>query len=66
MTTKKVYVRPDMHGFVGWHGQNVRLNGGDEYDIDAPIVVDLPGHFTAEKPADLDAPEQPKRRGRRG
>lgn len=65
-TPKKVYVRPDMHGFVGWRGQNIRLNGGDEYDLDSPIVAELPDYFTAEKPADPDAPEQPKRRGRRG
>lgn len=65
-TPKKMYVRADMHGFVGWRGQNIRLNGGDEYDYDAEIVQDLPGRFTAEKPADPDAPEQPKRRGRRG
>lgn len=61
----KVYVKPDMHGFVGWRGQNVRLNGGDAYDLDSEIVNDLPDCFTAEAPEGVEV-EQPKRRGRRG
>lgn len=63
MTTAKVYVKQD-YGFVGWGGQHVRLNAGDEYDLDAPIVQDLPHLFTAEAPASVE--QQPKRRGRRG
>lgn len=64
---KKVYVKQD-YGFVGWRGQNIRLSAGDEYDLDAGIVQDLPDLFTAEAPKadEAETPETPKRRGRRG
>jgi hypothetical protein len=58
----KVYVNSD-YGFVGWNGQNIRLDAGDEYDTTDQIVKDNPHLFTAQAPEGI---EQPKRRGRRG
>lgn len=62
-----VYVKDD-YGFVGWAGQNVRLNRGDTFNLSDQIVQDMPEHFTAEPPEGVEPVEQPKPRrgGRRG
>lgn len=61
----KVYVKED-YGFVGWAGQNVRLDAGAVYDTTDQIVQDMPERFTAKAPDGVED-EQPKRRGgRRG
>lgn len=60
----KVYVNDD-YGFVGWNGQSVRLDAGDEYDLNDQIVQDMPERFTAKVPDGVQ--REPKRRGgRRG
>lgn len=59
----KVYVKDD-YGFVGWRGQSIRLNKGDEHDLDSEIVQDLPDMFTAAGPAGDEEPAA-RRGGRR-
>ena len=59
-----VYVKDD-YGFVGWAGQNIRLDSGAEFDTDDQIVKDMPERFTAKAPA--VEKETPPRKGlRRG
>lgn len=57
----KVYVIED-YGFVGWNGQNVRLDAGTEFDLDDQIVKDMPERFTGKTPAGVEP--EPLRRGR--
>ncbi len=52
-------VRANMSGFVGFNGQSVWLQDGDEHDTTEPIVKAHPEFFVA--PA-KDPDVQPKRR----
>jgi len=66
-----VKVRSTFDGFVGHAGGEVLLRGGDEYEVDHPLVVARPDLFTeppapevpeaAAEPERDAAPELPKR-----
>lgn len=60
----KVYANGD-HGFVGWEGQAIRVNAGDEYDLDHPFVQANPHMFTGAQPAGTETPTPPRKRGSR-
>lgn len=50
------------NGFVGFAGQSVPLNAGDEYDDSDPLVKACPQHFTSAAPAGAVVAETVKKR----
>jgi hypothetical protein len=63
----KVYAN-DSYGFVGWYGQLIRVDAGDEWDLDHEFVQANPHMFTGAKLVEEvvePEPPAPKKRGGR-